>query len=62
MKDKANYSGGKSGNLHEGLKTRSPPVNDKSRSPIGSKYPTVDTGAVRDGVAATPPTLGPRTA
>ena len=60
-KDKANYSGGQ-GSMHEGLKTHSPPVYDSSRKPIGSKHPTVNEGAVRDGVAATPSTIGPRTA
>jgi hypothetical protein len=63
MKDKANYDGGKSGNMHEGLKTRSPSVNDESRKPIGSKYPTVDSGANRDSVGEVrPSTIGPRTA
>ena len=62
MKNSANYGGGKRGNLLEGLKTRSPSANDASNRPIGSKYPSVDTGANRDGVAKTPPTLGPRTA
>jgi hypothetical protein len=34
--------GNGAGFLHEGLKTHSPPVQDKSRAPIGSKHPTVD--------------------
>ncbi len=62
MKDKANYSGGQS-SLHEGLKTRSPPVNDSSRKPIGSMHPSVDEGAVRKEVGEVKPsTIGPRTA
>lgn len=61
--EKANYGGGKSGNLLEGLKTRSPSVNDESRKPIGSKYPNVDSGATRSEVGqAKPSTIGPRTA
>lgn len=63
MKANADYGGGKKGgNMHEGLKTHSPSVNDESRKPIGSKYPSVDSGATRDGPAATSPTIGPRTA
>lgn len=62
--DKANYGGGKSGNMHEGLKTRSPPVSDKSREPIGQCYKTtVDAKDRPDGVGEVrPATLGPRTA
>lgn len=59
---KESYSGGKRGNLLEGLKTRSPSVNDKSRPPIGNKYPTVDTGANRSEPSKQDPTIGPRTA
>ena len=62
MRDKANYSGGKSGGLLKGLKTHSPPVNDASRKPIGDGHSSTDTGANRDSVAKTPPTLGPRSA
>ena len=51
-----------SGYMHEGLKTKSPSVNDKSRAPIGSKHPHVDKDACRSGAAETPPTIGPRTA
>ena len=61
--DKANYGGGKSGNMHEGLKTRSPPVNDSSRKPIGSEYKTTVDAKDRDGVGEVrPATIGPRTA
>ena len=62
--DKANYDGGKSGNMHEGLKTHSPSVNDESRKPIGSKYTTsVDAKDRPDGVGEVrPATIGPRTA
>jgi len=61
--DKANYGGGKSGNMHEGLKTRSPSVNDSSRKPIGSVYTTNVGAKDRDGVGEVKPaTIGPRTA
>ena len=60
---KANYGGGKKGgNLLEGLSRSNPPESDASRKPIGSKYPSVNTGAVRKDVGENPPTLGPRTA
>ena len=63
MKNSANYGGGKSGGLLGGLKTRSPPVNDASRRPIGEKYSSTDTGANRSEVGQVKPaTLGPRTA
>ena len=61
-KDKANYKEGQ-GYMHEGLKTKSPPVYDESRKPIGETHPSVDEGAVRSGVGeVSPPTIGPRTA
>ena len=61
--DKANYGGGNKGSgLHSGLKTHSPPVDDKSRAPIGSKHPTTDSGANRSEPSKQSPTLGPRTA
>jgi hypothetical protein len=61
--DKANY-GGKQSGMHEGLKTKSPPVNDSSRRPIGSVHSTsVDAKDRPDGVGEVKPsTLGPRTA
>jgi len=62
MKASSNYGGGKRGNLLEGMKTKSPSVNDKSRVPIGSKYPSVDTGANRSEPSKQSPTIGPRTA
>ena len=62
MSDKANYGGGKRDNLLSGLKTHSPSVNDKSRSPIGSKYPTTDTDACRKEPSKQDATIGPRTA
>lgn len=59
---KKDKKGGGQSTLMEGLSTKSPPVYDSSRKPIGEGKPSVDEGAVRDGVAETPPTLGPRTA
>jgi len=59
---KANYSGGKTGGLLKGLKTMSPPAQDKSRKPIGESHPNVDSGANRSETAPTPATIGPRTA
>jgi hypothetical protein len=59
---KATYSGGKSGGLLKGLKTMSPPVNDKSRRPIGESHPNVDSGANRSEPSVQQPTIGPRTA
>jgi len=50
------------GGLHKGLKTHNPKAEDASRREIGKGHPTVNEGAVRKDVAATPPTLGPRTA
>ncbi len=62
MKNTANYSGGKKGGLLEGLKTHSPPVQDKSRRPIGESHPNVDSGANRSEPSKQDPTIGPRTA
>ncbi len=45
--------------LHSGMKTRNPPASDKSTRLPGH---SIDSEATRKGVAATPPTLGPRTA
>jgi len=60
--DKANY-GGKQSGMHEGLKTNSPSVNDKSRAPIGSVHTTSVNAKDRDGVGEQKPaTIGPRTA
>ena len=59
---KANYGGGKRGGLMEGLKTRSPPVDDFSRRPIGSKFPSVDSNPNRSEPSKQQPTVGPRTA
>lgn len=59
---KEDYKGGKKGNLLEGLKTMSPPVQDKSRRPIGEKFPNVDSGANRSEPSPHEPTIGPRTA
>lgn len=53
---------GNGGDPFKGMKTHNPPAEDSSRKAIGSLHPSVDTGAVRDGVAKTPTTLGPRTA
>ena len=46
--------------LHSGLKTRSPPVDDKSRQLPRS--PSVNDGAVRSEPSKQQPTIGPRTA
>lgn len=46
------------GNLHEGMKNRSPSGDSGMRPPSSS----VNSGAVRKGVAPTPRTLGPREA
>ena len=59
MKMKADYGGGKKGNLMEGLKTRSPSAEDSSRKVKGG---SVNKGATRDGPSKADPTLGPRTA
>lgn len=56
MKEK----GVSSTSLHGGLKTRSPPVDDKSRDL--PRRPSVDDGAVRKEPSVEPPTIGPRTA
>ncbi|MDE1868112.1 MAG: hypothetical protein KGI08_10450 [Thaumarchaeota archaeon] len=48
--------------LKEGLRTRSAPVDDKSRPPIGSKYPSVDSNPNRKEPSKEEPTIGPRTA
>jgi hypothetical protein len=48
----------KSGYMHEGLKKVSPPGDSGMRPPKGS----VNSNPTRSGVAATPKTLGPRTA
>ncbi len=46
--------------LHDGLKNQSPSASDAStKLPKG---PSVNSDATRSGVAATPKTLGPRTA
>ena len=55
-------SGGTKGGMLKGLKRHNPPAEDKSRPQIGKKYASVNSGAVRNEVAPTPPTLGPRTA
>lgn len=47
------------GNLHEGMKNRSPASYDKSMALPGK---SIDKDPVRSGVASTPKTLGPRTA
>lgn len=47
------------GNLHAGLKNRSPKACDASTSLPGK---SIDKDSVRSKVAATPRTLGPRTA
>jgi len=60
--DKANYGGGKRGGLLDGLKTRSPSVDDASRKPIGSKYASVDSNPNRSEPSKQQPTVGPRTA
>jgi hypothetical protein len=59
---KEEYRGGKKGGMLAGLKTRNPPVNDKSRRPIGESHPSVDSGANRSEPSVQPPTIGPRTA
>ena len=59
---KADYSGGKTSGLLKGLKTRSPPVQDKSRKPIGESHSNVDSGANRSEPSVQQPTIGPRTA
>ncbi len=51
--------GSKGGLMYEGLKNHSPSSSDKSTV---LKGPSVDSGAMRDGTAPTPATLGPRTA
>lgn len=51
------------GGFHAGMTRTNPPETDSSRSPIGTKYPTVEKGAVRTEVGqVVPSTLGPRTA
>lgn len=62
MKDTANYSGGLKGDILKGLKTRSPSVNDKSRSEIGGKMSNVDSDANRSKPGKDAPTIGPRSA
>ena len=62
MKNEANYAGGKKGNILEGLKTRSPPVEDKSRREIGSTMPNVDSNPNRSKPGEQAPTIGPRSA
>jgi hypothetical protein len=57
--DGANYGGGKKGRLQEGLKTRSPPVDDASRKPKGGH---VDDSPTRSEPSKQQPTVGPRTA
>ena len=59
---KESYGGGKTGKLLDGLKTREPRTEDKSRRPIGEMYSSVDTGANRSEPSKQPPTIGPRTA
>lgn len=56
---KANYGGGKKGTLLKGLSTRSPSVNDASRTPKGG---SVNNDATRDGPSKQDPTVGPRSA
>ena len=56
---KANYSGGKKGGLLNGLKTRSPSVDDASRKIKGG---SVNDGATRSEPSKQNPTIGPRTA
>ena len=52
--------GMQAGEQNKGLKNMSPSSSDSSTKLKMS--PTVDSGATRDKTAATPPTLGPRTA
>ena len=60
--DKANY-GDKQSGMHEGLKTRSPPVNDSSRKELRSAHSTSVDAKDRNGVGeVSPATIGPRTA
>lgn len=47
--------------LKSGLTRKNPPGVDSSMGAQG-KHPSVDKGAVRQGTAASPKTLGPRTA
>jgi hypothetical protein len=54
--------GGGQNPLTEGLTTKSPPVYDSSRKPIGEGKPTVNEGAGRSEVGESTPTIGPRTA
>ena len=57
MKEKANYGGGKKGNLLEGLKTRSP-----SSALPGPKGGSVNKDTTRSGPSKADSTIGPRTA
>jgi hypothetical protein len=59
MKMKENNSGGKHGDLHEGLKTHSPSVDDSSRKIKGGH---VNDGATRSEPSKADSTIGPRTA
>ena len=59
MKISGPKSGGKKGGLLDGLKTKSPSVDDASRKPKGG---SVNDGATRSEVAKGAPTIGPRSA
>jgi hypothetical protein len=59
MKMKADYGGGKKGNLHEGLKTKNPSVDDSSRKIKGGH---VNDGATRSEPSKADTTIGPRNA
>jgi len=59
---KESYGGGKHGKALEGMKTKEPKTEDKSRRPIGEMYQNVDTGAVRSEPSKQDPPIGPRAA
>lgn len=59
MKISGAKTGGKTGGMLKGLKTRSPCVDDASRKPKGG---SVNDGATRSEPSAQQPTVGPRTA
>jgi hypothetical protein len=59
MKMEGKRDGGKHGNLLEGLKTKSPSVDDSSRKVKGG---SVNDGATRSEPSKADTTIGPRTA
>ena len=59
MANGENYSGGTKGSMQDGMKSTSVPETDESMKCKGG---SVNDNPVRDSVAKTPKTLGPRTA